>query len=84
MRWVWSLAHAHIGLAVCNMWSSSTEAFSYVLDVLKVLSPVSRMEEDPYSLLDEIIKAFHASVPFQSVSLISVEPKHRTAAVLHP
>ena len=66
------------------MSMSRQEAVSFVLEVLKIDSPMEKMSGaksgDRFFLLDQIIKAFHATIPFQSISLISVQPDNRIRA----
>lgn len=62
------------------MSMSKQEAASFVSGVLKIDSPIEKMLGDRFSLLDQIIKAFYATIPFQSISLISTKPENRIRA----
>lgn len=59
---------------------TTAEAISFVTEVLDVSCPAERSKSDRFTLLAEIIKAFHGVIPFQSLSLIAVEPKNRRSA----
>ena len=57
---------------------SLQEAESFAVEVLKVPYKAERVKNDPVSLLNEMIKTFHATIPFQDISLISVPAKERS------
>ena len=63
-----------------TMSMSKQEAVSFVSEVLKIDSPIEKMSGDRFSLLDQIIKAFYATIPFQNVSLISTKLEERIRA----
>ena len=55
------------------------EAVSYVSDALKISSPLEKVSRDPLLFLTEYMQAFQLKSPFQSISLLSVDPtlRHR-------
>ena len=57
---------------------SLQEAERFAAEVLKVPYKAERVKNDPVSLLNEITKAFQATIPFQGISLLSVPAKERS------
>ena len=56
---------------------SLEEAERFAVEVLKVPYRAGRVKNDSLSLLNEMIRAFHATIPFQDLTLISTPPKER-------
>ena len=56
---------------------SLQEAERFAVEVLKVPFTAERVKNDPVSLLNELIRAFHTKIPFQDISLISMPAKER-------
>ena len=57
---------------------SRQEAEWFAIEVLKVPFTVERVKYDPISLLNELTRAFHATIPFQDISLLSMPAKERS------
>ena len=53
------------------------EAERFAVEVLRVPYKAERVKNDPVSLLNEMTQAFHAAIPFQCISLLSVPAKER-------
>ena len=56
---------------------SLEEAENFAVEVLKVPYSAERVKNDSISLLNELIRAFHATIPFQDLILISTPLKER-------
>ena len=56
---------------------SLEEAENFAVEVLKVPYSAERVKNDSISLLNELIRAFHATIPFQDLILISKPLKER-------
>ena len=52
------------------MHLSKEEAVQFVTEVLGISSPMRKLGEDRTLFLNELIKAFHRSVPFQNITLL--------------
>ena len=58
---------------------SSEEAVSFVRDTLGILYPLEKVTQDPLKFLEELVPVFIAKQPWQTLSLLSVQPdlRHR-------
>ncbi len=56
---------------------SLEEAVHFVTEVLGIESPIERKQTDPHGFLNELILRYHETIPFQSLSLIAVNPLSR-------
>lgn len=56
---------------------SQKEAVQFLSRVLAIERPMERKEEDSLGFLNELIVRFHHIIPFQSLSLIAVDPHLR-------
>ena len=52
------------------MHLSKEEAVQFVTKVLGISSPLRKLEEDRTLFLNDLIKAFHRTVPFQNITLL--------------
>jgi len=53
------------------------EAIHFVVKVLKVPKPLEKKRENPHGFLNQLISSFHETIPFQSMSLMSLKPEDR-------
>lgn len=56
---------------------SKEEALHFVTEVLGISAPLEKIAQDPHHLLKELMPAFQMKIPFQSVTLIAIEPNLR-------
>lgn len=61
------------------MMLSEEEALHFVTEVLGIPRPLDKIADDPLLFLKELLPAFQAKIPFQSVSLLAIEShlRHR-------
>lgn len=56
---------------------SREEAIHFVTDVLKIPRPLEGKQESPHVFLNQLILAFHQTIPFQNLSFMSLKPEDR-------
>lgn len=56
---------------------SEEEAVSFVRDTLGIPDPKEKVSQDPYQFLKDLMPAFIARIPFQNLTLMSIQPELR-------